>query len=251
MNTTNLRPNVIITGCSGDIGAAIACRFYNAGYNIAAHYCSSEDKVLELKKKLSGVKNGGIFRTYKADFRDPDAVAAMIEDVQREMGPADVLVNNAGFGKQKLITETSYEDWRETFLINTDASFLCSKAVLPGMINRRSGRIINISSIWGMTGASCEVSYSAAKAAVIGFTKALAKEVGPSGINVNCVAPGVIDTKMNSHLSKEDLSELAAETPLDRLGLPEEIADAVFFLASDNSSFITGQVISPNGGFVI
>ena len=251
MNSLNLKKNVLVTGGAGGIGEAIVRKFHGASFNVAVHCFRSERKAEELCRELNA-KNGSLtVRCYQADFTDPEAVVKMVSTVEKDMGPIDVLVNNAGLGKQRLITDTSYENWRETFAVNVDAAFLCSKSVLPAMIREKAGKIVNVSSMWGITGASCEVDYSASKAALIGFTKALAKEFGPSGINVNCVAPGVIDTKMNAHLSEDDLKELAYETPLGRLGTPAEIADAVYFLSSDESSFITGQVLSPNGGFVI
>ncbi len=251
MNRFNKRKNVLVTGGAGDIGEAIVRKFHGASFNVAIHCFKSVDRANALKEELLKKDPQSIVNVYAADFKDPEAVFAMAEKATQDIGGFDVLVNNAGFGKQKLISDTSYEEWRETFAINTDAAFICTKAVLPSMIREKAGKIINVSSMWGITGASCEVDYSASKAALIGFTKALAKEVGPSGINVNCVAPGVIDTKMNDHLSREDLKELANETPLGRLGTPDEVAEAVFFLASEAASFITGQVLSPNGGFVI
>ena len=179
------------------------------------------------------------------------SVTAAVERVTAEFGHIDLLVNNAGISLSGLLTDLSDADWDR--LINTDLSgvFRCCRAVLPGMIRRQSGCIINISSIWGMAGAACEVAYSAAKAGVIGLSRALAKEVGPSGIRVNCIAPGVIDTEMNAHLSPADLAALAEETPLGRIGRPEEVAAAVLFLAGAGGEFLAGQVISPNGGLVI
>ena len=251
MNPVNLKKNVFVTGGAGDIGRAIVRRFHGASFNVAIHCFKSEKDAAALAEELCARDPSLIVRVYRADFNSPEETGSMMKKAEEEMGPIDVLVNNAGLGRQKLITGTAYEDWRETFAVNVDSTFLCTKAVLPAMIREKSGKIVNISSIWGIAGASCEVDYSAAKAAVIGFTKALAKEVGPSGINVNCVAPGVIDTKMNAHLSELDLEALAGETPLGRLGTPDEIAEAVFFLCSEKASFITGQVLSPNGGFVI
>ena len=175
----------------------------------------------------------------------------MFSEIRNSLGEVDILVNNAGGGTQILFSDISDELWRETFALNVDGCFYCCKEALPHMIHEKQGKIINISSIWGVTGASCEVHYSAAKAAIIGLTKALAKELGPSGINVNCVAPGVIDTPMNAHLSEEAMNELKEETPLCRIGTPEDVANAVYFLASDDASFITGQVLGANGGFVI
>ena len=247
---------VLVTGASGDIGTAIAAKFYNAGYRVAIHYYKNREKAEHLLASLTGSPEapeipGAQAALFQADLRSPEEITKMFDEIRHALGEVDILVNNAGKGTQILFQDISYECWQDTFAVNTDACFLCCKEALPHMIHEKSGRIINISSIWGLTGASCEVHYSAAKAAVIGFTKALAKELGPSGITVNCVAPGVIDTEMNAHLSETDMEALRDETPLCRIGTPEDVAGAVFFLASNDASFITGQVISPNGGFVI
>ena len=162
-----------------------------------------------------------------------------------------MLVNNAGIAQQKLFTEIGESEWKTMFEVNAQSAFNCSKAASEYMIRNHSGKIINISSIWGVCGASCEVHYSASKAAVIGFTRALAKELGPSGINVNCVAPGVIDTEMNKHLSEDDIRDLVENTPLMRLGTPEDVANLIVFLADEKASFITGQVINCDGGFFV
>ena len=161
----------------------------------------------------------------------------------------DVLVNNAGIAQQKLFSDITPEEWRRMFAVDVEGVFHCCQCALPYMIHRKAGSIVNISSVWGQVGASCEVHYSAAKAAVIGLTKALAKELGPSGIRVNCVAPGVIRTEMNAHLSGEDMEALREETPLCRIGEPEEVADAVSFLAGEGSRFVTGQILAVSGGF--
>ena len=163
----------------------------------------------------------------------------------------DILVCNAGIARQQLFTDVSDEDWRTLFRTNVDGTFYCCRAVLPHFIHRKAGKIVTMSSMWGLTGGSCEVAYSATKAAVIGLTKALATEVGPSGITVNCVAPGVIDTEMNANLTPEDLEALRQETPLESIGRPEDVAESVFFLTSEGARFITGQVLSPNGGILI
>jgi 3-oxoacyl-[acyl-carrier protein] reductase len=168
-----------------------------------------------------------------------------------KIGDIDILINNAGISRINLFTDISEQEWDDVFDVNIKGMFLVTRAFLPGMIRRKYGKIINISSMWGVTGGSCEVHYSASKAAVIGFTKALAKEEGPSGINVNCIAPGVIETEMNAQLDDEAKRELCEETPLMRLGKPEEIANAALFLASDAASFITGQVICSDGGITI
>ena len=186
-----------------------------------------------------------------ADVSKSNDVKRMVNDVIERYGKIDVLINNAGVAQQKLFTDITDEDWERMVSINLTGTFNCCRAVIPHMVSRKSGSIINTSSIWGMTGASCEVHYSAVKAGIIGMTKALAKELGPSGIRVNCVAPGVINTRMNANLSVSDLEGLADETPLGRLGTTNEVASTSLFLASNAAEFITGQVISPNGGFVI
>lgn len=228
--------NVLITGGSGDIGKGIAEAFISKGYNV----------IVQTNKNNSDFPN-----SYKADFTNPAEIEKMCADILKDHGKIDILVNNAGYSVPSPLLDISYEMWRKTFSVNIDAAFIITKAMLPCMIHQKYGKIINISSMWGVTGASCEVDYSASKAALIGFTKALAKEVGPSGINVNCIAPGLIDTKMNSHLSENDLSEIVGETPVGRIGTPFDIARAAIFLASDEASFITGAVLNVNGGLVI
>jgi len=240
---------VLITGASRGIGAATARAFAREGYNVAINYCSSFDSALKLKNEIT--LGGGLAEIYRADVSDNDAVEAMVRAVQEDFGRIDVLVNNAGIAGQKLLFDITVEEWDRMFAVNMTGVFLCSKHAARQMVSRKSGKIINISSIWGMTGASCEVHYSASKAAVIGFTKALARELGPSNIQVNCVAPGVIDTEMNSSLNEEDMLSLKYATPLERIGTPEEVAETVLFLASPKADFITGQVLSPNGGIVI
>jgi len=245
---------VLITGGSGAIGSAIAEKFYKNGYNVAIQYFKGEERanalVAILRENTDGYR-GGEFASFRADLRNSADVKAMFADIRAQLGEVDVLVNNAGIGKQILFTDITDDLWRDVFSVNVDGAFYCCREAIPHMVHEKQGRIINISSIWGITGASCEVHYSATKAALIGLTKALAKELGPSGITVNCVAPGVIDTEMNAHLPAEVMEGLAEETPLCRIGTPEDIASSVYFLASDDASFITGQVLSPNGGFVI
>ena len=187
----------------------------------------------------------------QADVSDPEQVERMVQTVQRQFGHIDVLVCNAGIARQGLLTDFSPADWRQMMSVNLDGTFYCCRSVLPGMIRRQSGCIITTSSIWGITGASCEVPYSAAKAGIIGLTRALAKEVGPSGIRVNCIAPGVIDTEMNGNLTPEVMAQLREETPLGTIGTPKQVADLALYLAGDGASFLTGQVISLNGGFLI
>ncbi len=243
------RPHVLITGGSRGIGAACAERFAAEGYSVTVLYKSRRGRAEDLAERLR--ETGADILPICADIRKEEEVRAAVTTANLQFGAVDILVSNAGIASQKLITDVSSEEFRDMLETHVTGLFHAVQAVLPGMIARKRGTIVTISSIWGLTGASCEVAYSTAKAAVIGFTKALAKEVGPSGITVNCVAPGVIDTDMNALLNDEDIASLCDETPLGRIGTAQEVADAVFFLASERSSFITGQVLSPNGGIVI
>lgn len=232
--------NVLITGGSRGIGAACVRKFVCEGYNVYFNYIKSEDAAKKLSEETGAV---GI----KCDISKSSEVKKMIE----KTGEIDILINNAGISHISLFTDTSEEDWDRVFDVNIKGMYLVTKEVIPHMIKNKYGKIVNISSMWGVSGGSCEVAYSASKAAVIGFTKALAKEEGPSGINVNCIAPGVIETEMNRQLSAEDKEALCDETPLMRLGTPEEIAQAIYFMCSDNASFITGQVICADGGITV
>lgn len=229
----------LVTGAGRGIGKEIAKKLQEDGYFVIAN---SKNTVIENTETQMG---------YRADVSNASEVSKMIEDITKKYGKIDVLINNAGIAQQKLFTDISEADWDRMMDTNLKSMFLVTKAVLPHMIHKKSGAILNISSIWGMVGASCEVHYSAAKAGVIGFTKALAKEVALSNIRVNCVAPGIIKTDMLNDFTEEDLAELAEETPLGTLGTPRDIAEAVSFLVSDKASFITGQILSSNGGFVI
>ena len=240
-----MNKTVLITGASRGIGRACAKLFCENGYNVVANYLNSE---VEIKTLVSGFDN---MLPVRADVSDELQVAHMVELANRKFGDIDVLINNAGVAMQKLFTDTEKSEWDRLFDINVGGVFNCCREVAPGMIRNHKGKIINISSIWGVTGASCEVAYSATKAAIIGLTKALAKELGPSGICVNCIAPGVIETDMNRMLDAETIESLIDETPLQTIGKPYDIASTALFLASDNSSFITGQVLGVNGGFVI
>ena len=240
---------VLITGGSRGIGRAAARLFAENGCNVAVNYRLSAAKAEELCGELR--REGARAIAIQADVAVRADVDRMVRQIGEEFGGVDVLVNNAGIAQQKLFTDITPEEWERMLAVNLTGMFHCCQAVLPCMIHRKSGRIVNLSSMWGVTGGSCEVHYSAAKAGVIGLTKALAKELGPSHITVNCVAPGVIDTDMLAPLSSSDCAALAEETPLMRLGTPLEVAHAIFFLASDHAAFITGQVLSPNGGLVI
>lgn len=244
-----MKKTVLITGASRGIGSAIAKVFAQNNYNVIINYFKSEKEALSLQANL--FKKGYNVIAYKADVTKRNEVEAMINEGIKRFGAIDVVVNNAGISQQKLFTDITEEEWDNMLNIHIKGMFNCSQCALPHMISRKEGKIINISSIWGMVGASCEVHYSTAKAGIIGFTKALAKEVGPSNIQVNCVAPGIIETDMNSFLDEKEKDWLVEDTPLMRFGRPEEVAETVLYLASDKSDFITGQVISINGGFVI
>lgn len=241
--------NVLITGASRGIGRAAAELFAREGYGVAINYNNSADAAQSLANTLRG--KGAHAVAFKADVSDMEQVRIMVEHCEAEFGHIDVLINNAGIAQQKLFTDLTTEDWNRMFAVDVTGVFNCCRLVLPSMIGRHSGKIINVSSIWGICGASCEVHYSAAKAAVIGLTKALAKEVGPSNIQVNCIAPGIIGTQMNAALTPADQVALCDETPLGRFGSPDDIAAAMLFFASHAADFITGQILSPNGGFVI
>ena len=236
---------VLITGASRGIGCETAKLFYENDYNVVINYKNSKEKAEKLALELPG-----LLAVY-ADVSNPKDVNAMFEKANQVFGGIDVLVNNAAISHTDVFGDVTYDRWREIFATNVDGVFNCTKAALPHMINQKYGKIINISSIWGLTGASCEVAYSTTKAAIIGFTKALAKELGPSNICVNCVAPGLIDTDMNKNIDEEILKQLIEETPLEKIGTPRDIANSILFLASDLSDFITGQVLSPNGGMII
>ncbi len=244
-----MNKTVLITGASRGIGRAAAIAFAKENYRVVINYFRSVDSAQELLCALKA--EGHRVMAVQADISKKEDVLRMIKEIKDVFGSVDILVNNAGISQQKLFTDTTEEDWDSLFDHNVKGCYYCSQAVLGDMIANQRGKIINISSIWGICGASCEAAYSASKAAVIGLTKALAKELGPSNIQVNCVAPGVIDTEMNRSLDEQTLHALCDQTPLCRLGSPEDIASAILFLADEKANFITGQVFSPNGGFLI
>lgn len=248
--TTNSVPKAaLITGGSRGIGAACARLFAQQGYGVGIVCRKAKDQAEALAKELAAL--GVPVKVYVCDVAQREQVQAMTAAFLREFGRIDVLVCNAGIARQELFTDITEAGWREVMGVDLDGVFYCAQAALPDMLHRKAGKIITLSSMWGQVGASCEVAYSTAKAGVIGLTKALAKELGPSGITVNCVAPGVIDTEMNGNLPQDIKDELAEETPLERLGTPEDVAQAVWFLASSAGDFFTGQVLAPNGGFLI
>ncbi len=240
---------VLITGASRGIGCETARKFGEKGYKVAINYNRSESAANALRDSI--VAFGGCAEVFRADVSDENQVKQMIADITAKLGGVDILVNNAGIApKQALFTDFSEDDAKAVFDTNVFGMMNCARNVIPHMVSQKWGRIINISSIWGICGGSCEVLYSSSKAAVIGFTKALAKELAPSGINVNCVAPGMIDTHMNAHLSKEDIDTFCQDVPLGRVGTPGDVAETVLFLASDGASYITGQTITVDGGMI-
>ncbi len=243
-----MRKCALITGASGGIGSEIALRLANDGFDIAACYCSDENGIRELEKKLASTD--AKYRFYKADVSDYNQVKNMFADAAEFFGGVSVLVNNAGIAQQKLFTDITEEEFDRITAVNFKSVFNCCKCAVPFMVSEKSGKIINISSMWGVCGASCEVVYSATKAAVIGLTKALAKELAPSNIQVNCVAPGAIDTKMNNNLSQDEKDAFAAEIPAGRFGTAAEIAGVVSFLAGNDSGYVTAQVITADGGLI-
>ncbi len=240
---------VLVTGASRGIGYETAKLFAKNGYNVAINYNNNREPAITLLNDLLEAKYNAM--VVQADVSSKEQVDSMINTVNKQFGDIEILVNNAGIAKQRLFTDISVDEWDNMFDVNVKGMFLCCQGVLPAMIRNKSGKIINISSIWGITGASCEVLYSTTKAAVIGLTKALAKELGPSGIQVNCVAPGVIDTEMNSDLDEAAFEDLKEQTPLGTIGKCIDVAETIAFLAQEKANFITGQVISPNGGFLI
>lgn len=234
----------LVTGASRGIGAAAARRLAADGWRVIIHYKSSGAKALALADELGGT-------AIAADLADPAQIDAMLENIRTQLGKPELLVNNAGVSVTDLYQSVSDAAAEWLFAVNTAAPMRLAKRLLPDMIAAHRGCIINIASVWGECGAACEVHYSASKAALIGFTKALAKEVGPAGIRVNCVSPGVIATDMNRIHDAETMAALRAETPLDRIGTPEEVAEVIAFLASERARFVTGQIIGTNGGFGI
>ena len=234
----------LVTGGSRGIGAAVARRLTADGCTVVINYETSQDKAQALAKETGGL-------ALRADVSDPVQVGKMIDTVLEKFCQLDILVCCAGIAWQGLTQDMTETDYRRLMAVDLDGTFYCCQKALPPMIRQKSGKIVTVASMWGQTGGSCEVAYSAAKAGVIGLTKALAKEVAPSGVTVNCVSPGVIETDMVKPLGAQALADLAEETPLGRLGTPDDVANCVSFLCSPAADFLTGQVIAPNGGLVI
>lgn len=242
--------NVLITGASRGIGSACARAFSKNGDRVFLNYYRSEREAFALRDELAR-QNSEVYAV-QADVSNAADVQRMFSVLEPYRNHLDVLINNAGVSSYGLVTDLGEEEWDRIFNVNVKGMFLCTKYALPGMIHRKSGVILNLSSIWGIVGAACESHYSASKGAVIAFTKALAKELAPSGIRVNSIAPGVVDTEMNrAELTEEELDALKSEIPVGRLGTPDEIAACALYLAGDGAAYLTGQIISPNGGFVI
>ena len=239
-----------VTGSSRGIGRAVALRLAAEGWAVGLNCVSRLDLAEEAAEAIRA--QGGAAAAFRADVADRAAITGAIRGAEAALGgPVSLLVNNAGIAEQNLFQDISPDFWRRIFAVNVDGAFHTIQAVLPAMIHEKAGCIVNISSIWGQRGASCEAAYSATKAALIGLTRSLAMELAPSGIRVNCVAPGVIHTDMVQVLGEETLRDLAEQTPLGRLGTPEDVAEAVAFLAGDRASFLTGQVLTADGGFIV
>ena len=235
---------VLITGGSRGIGRELVRAFSKNGYNVAFTYRSSTDFANALAEETGAL-------AIKADSRSESEAVAAVDKTVSHFGQIDCLINNAAISSFSLFTDITLDEWNDMLSVNLTGAFLYSKAVIPDMLKRKQGRIINVTSMWGLVGSSCEVHYSAAKAGLIGMTKALAKELGPSGITVNAIAPGVIDTEMSKALTDEDRAALVDDTPLMRIGTVEDVASAALFLAGDGASFITGDVLNISGGYVI
>lgn len=242
------KQTVLITGGSRGIGAAIARRFASIGLNVVIHYRHSHEAANQVARDC--MEAGANVMTVTADLIDKQQIESMKNKLSVHGFFPDILVNNAGIAHYGLFTDITEEEWDKVMDVNLKGTFLCTQSFLPSMISRKYGRIINVSSIWGITGASCEVLYSATKGGINTFTKALAKELAPSGITVNAVAPGAVDTDMMGGFRSEEKMEIEQEIPIGRLGYPDEVASLVYFLALPESGYITGQIISPNGGWL-
>ena len=244
-----MRKIALVTGASRGIGRGIALQLAREGWDVCVNYIQQREAAEAVAAQIRSIGQNAM--AYQADVADGEAVNAMVRAAEAQLGPVSLAVNNAGISGQGLFQDTSDEMWDRHMAVNLGGARNVIRAVLPHMLSEKSGCIVNISSIWGLRGASCEVAYACSKAAVIGLTRSLALELAPSGIRVNCVAPGCIDTDMVKVLGDETRSMLIEETPLGRLGTPEDIAHAVAFFASDKASFLTGQVLTADGGFIV
>ena len=244
-----MKQTALVTGSSRGISRAIALELDREGWAVCVNYLAHREAAEDLVRLLRA--EGWEAMAVRADVSDRDAVEAMVRTAQAELGPIELLVNNAGISYQGLFQDTSNEIWDRTLAVNLTGARTAAQAVLPHMLSEKRGCIVNISSMWGLRGASCEVAYACSKAAIIGLTRSLALELAPSGIRVNCVAPGCIETDMVRVLGEETRAMLVEETPLGRLGTPEDIAHAVAFFASEKASFLTGQVLTADGGFIV
>lgn len=239
----------LVTGAGRGIGRSIARKLASSGYDVAVNYRASAKEAEALASEIIILGRRAI--AVQADVADGEAVKAMMAEVTDRLGPVTLLVNNAGLSASGLFQDMDYDTWRRLFAVNVDGAYHCIQAVLPHMLRQKEGCIINVASIWGLRGASCEAAYAATKAALVGLTRSLAAELAPSNIRVNAVAPGCIQTDMLSALGEETVAALAEETPMGRIGTAEEIAKAVRFLASADASFITGQILTADGGFTL
>jgi len=239
---------VLVTGASRGIGAAIAERFASVGMNVVIHYLQSHEAANEVARRCKEL--GANVLTVAADLRHKEHIDRMREKLAGYGMMPDILVNNAGIAHYGLLSDVSEAEWEDVMAVNLKAPFLCTQTFMPWMIGQKYGRIINVSSIWGISGASCEVVYSTAKGGINAFTKALAKELAPSGVTVNAVAPGAVDTQMMADFDESERAAIQNEIPIGRFAVPEEIASLVYFLALPESGYITGQIISPNGGLI-
>ena len=239
----------LVTGAGRGIGRAIALKLAGAGWDVSVNYRTSAAGAEEIASNIIILGRRAI--AVQADVADAQAVRAMVADVEDRLGPVSLLVNNAGLSWTGLFQDTAYDAWRRLFTVNVDGAYHCIQTVLPRMLHEKEGNIINVTSIWGLHGASCEVAYAATKAALVGLTKSLAAELAPSGIRVNAVAPGCIDSDMLRALGQDTVASLAQETPLGRIGTAEDVAKVVRFLAAADSDFITGQILTADGGFTL
>lgn len=245
-----MKKTVFITGASRGIGAACALHFASCGYDVAVNYLNNKESAQNIVEQIKALGQNAV--ALCGDVSDKEQVKKMVIECNKHLGTISALVNNAGISEQKVFSDITKEDFKKMFSVNVEGMYNTIHEILPQMLHDKRGSIVNVSSMWGVTGASCEVHYSAAKSAVIGLTKALAKELAPSNIRVNCVAPGLIDTDMNKNLSQEELDAVIEEVPLGKIGKAEDIAKAIFFLADEElSPFTTGAILNVNGGMVI